>query len=74
MNRVYIEGAFQVALIEKNPLSSAGDVKRHRFDFWVGKITWSRAQQPTPIFLPGESPHGQGSLADYSPGGQKSRT
>ena len=23
---------------------------------WVGKIPWGRAQQPTPIFLPGESP------------------
>jgi len=24
--------------------------------FWVGKIPWRRAWQPTPIFLPGESP------------------
>ena len=23
---------------------------------WVGKIPWSRAWQPTPVFLPGESP------------------
>ena len=22
---------------------------------WVGKIPWSRAWQPTPVFLPGES-------------------
>ena len=64
MNRVYIDGAFQVALIEKNPLSSAGDVKRCGFDSWVGKIPWSRAWQPTLVILPGESPHGQGSLAD----------
>ena len=34
-------------------------------DPWVGKIPW-RAQQPTPVFLPGES-HGQRSLAGYSP-------
>ena len=27
-----------------------------RFDPWVGKIPWSRAWQPTPVFLPGESP------------------
>ena len=32
--------------------------KRRRFDPWVGKIPWRRAQQPTPVFLPGES-HGQ---------------
>ena len=31
------------------------------FDSWVGKIPWRRAQQPTPVFLPGES-HGQRSL------------
>ena len=29
------------------------------------KILWSRKQQPTPVFLPGES-HGQRSLAGYS--------
>ena len=32
---------------------------RHRtpgFDPWVGKIPWRRAWQPTPAFLPGESP------------------
>ena len=23
---------------------------------WVGKIPWRRARQPTPVFLPGESP------------------
>ena len=28
-------------------------------DSCVGKIPWSRAWQPTPVFLPGES-HGQG--------------
>ena len=26
------------------------------FDSWVGKIPWGRAWQPTPVFLPGESP------------------
>ena len=28
--------------------------KRHGFDPWVWKIPWRRAQQPTPVFLPGE--------------------
>ena len=32
------------------------------FGTWVRKISWRRAWQPTPVFLPGES-HGQRSLA-----------
>ena len=39
---------------------------RHRFDSWVGKISWRRAWQPTPVFLPGES-HGQRSLVACGP-------
>ena len=34
----------------KNPPVSAA--KRRRFDPWVRKIPWSRAWQPTPVFLP----------------------
>ena len=30
--------------------------KRRWFNPWFGKIPWSRAWQPTPVFLPGESP------------------
>ena len=30
--------------------------RRLRFDPWVRKIPWKRAWQPTPVFLPGESP------------------
>ena len=37
---------------------------------WVRKITWRRAWQLTPLFLPGES-HGQRSLVGYSPWGRK---
>ena len=36
--------------------------KRPRFDLCVGKITWRREWQPTPVFLPGKF-HGQRSLA-----------
>ena len=39
-------------------------------DPWVGKIPWRRKRQPTPVFLPGESP-GQRSLVSYSPCGHK---
>ena len=38
--------------------ASAGTYKRCGFDSWVGKISWRRKWQPTPVFLPGES-HGQ---------------
>ena len=30
--------------------------RRLGFDLWVGKISWRRAWQPTPLLLPGESP------------------
>ena len=26
----------------KNPFANAGDVKRHEFDPWVGKISWEK--------------------------------
>ena len=40
---------------------------------WVGKISWRRKWQPTPVFLPGEF-LGQRSLVGYSPWGQESWT
>ena len=54
-------------MVKKN---SACQCRRCRFDPWVGKISWRRAQQPTRVFLPGEF-HGQRSLASYSPQGRK---
>ena len=44
--------------------------KRGRFDPWVRKIPWRRAELPTPVFLPEES-HGQRSLMGYSLWGHK---
>ena len=52
----------------KEPTCQCRQRQRQGFDPWVGKIPWQRAQQPTPVFLPGES-HGQRSLAGYSPQG-----
>ena len=49
-----------MALVVKNLCASAGDIRDS------GSIPWRRKQQPTPVFLPGES-HGQWSLAGYSP-------
>ena len=39
--------------------------KSHRFDPWVGKISWRRKWKPTPVCLPGKS-HGKRSLVGYS--------
>ena len=44
--------------------------RRCGFHPGVGKIPWKRAQQPTPVFLPGDS-HVQRSLAGYSPWGSQ---
>ena len=44
--------------------------KRRQFDSRVGKVSWRRARQPTPVFLPGES-NGQRSPAGYSVWGRK---
>ena len=41
-----------------------------RFNPWVGKISWRRKWQPTPVFLPGKS-HGWWNLVGYSPWGRK---
>ena len=52
---------------------SACQCRRHRrcgFDPWIGKISWRRKWQLTPVFLPGKS-HGQRSLASYSPQGRQ---
>ena len=41
----------------KNPPANAGDAgKRGRFNPWVGKISWRRKWQPTPVFLLGKIP------------------
>ena len=45
-------------------------MRRPRFNSWVGKISWRRKWQHTPVLLPGES-HGQRSLVGYSPWGLK---
>ena len=63
-------GASQVALVVKNLLANAGDDDRHRFNPRVGKIPWRRAEQLTPVVLPGES-HGHRTLEGYSPRGCK---
>ena len=53
-----------MALVVKTLRANAGDIRD------AGSIPWRRKQQPTPVFLPGES-HGQWSLAGCSPWGCK---
>ena len=50
----------------KEPACQFRRHKRCGFSPWVRKILWMGAQQPTPVFLPGES-HRQRSLVGYSP-------
>ena len=50
----------------KNSSASAGRHKRCGFHLCVRQIPWRRAQQLTPIFLPGKF-HGWRSLVGYSP-------
>ena len=61
---------FPWSSLDKESACNAGGP---RFDHWVRKIPWRRKWQPTPVFLPGE-PHGQRSLAGFSPWGRNSRT
>ena len=59
-----------------NGKEQAYQCRRHKkcgFDPWVEKIPWRRAQQPTPVFLPGES-HGQRSWQATVYGVPKSQT
>ena len=63
---VFVSRASQGALVKNLP-ANAGDM-RCGFNPWSRKISWRRAWQPTPVFLPGES-HGQRSLEGYSPRG-----
>ena len=70
-NTIYTSWAFQVALMVKNLPNNAVDM-RCGFDLSVRKIPWRRTQQPTPVFLFGES-HGQRSLVGYSSRGHRVR-
>ena len=49
---------------------SACQCRRLRFNPWVGKISWRRKWQPTPVLLHGKS-HGQRSLVGCSPWARK---
>ena len=47
--------ASKMGVAVKNPSANEGDI-RLRFNPWVGNIPRRKARQPTPLFLPEESP------------------
>ena len=55
---------------DKEPVCQCRRHKRRGFYPWVRKIPWRRKWQPTPALLLGR-PHGQRSLAGYSPWGSQ---
>ena len=58
------DGASQVAQWQRIHLPMQ-EHKRHRFDPWIGKVSWSRKWQPIPIFFSGKF-HGQRNLEGLS--------
>ena len=58
--------ASQVALVVKNPLADARDVRDAGSIPGSGRSPGGASWQPSPVFLPRKS-HGQRSLMGYSP-------
>jgi len=58
--------ASQVALVVKNLLANAGDIRDTGLIPGSERFPGGGQWQPTPVFLPGEY-HGQRSLVGYSP-------
>ena len=42
--------------VKNPPAMQERRCKRYGFNPWVGKMPWRKTWQPTPVFLPGESP------------------
>ena len=57
-------------LLVKNPPAKAGDTRDAGSIPGSGRSPGVREWQPTPVFLPGESGHGERSLAGCSPEGR----
>ena len=55
----------------KEPACQCRRRKRRGFDPWIGEIPWSRQWQPSPVFLPGESPWTEKSGLLQSMGSQR---
>ena len=64
-----LHGASLVAQLIKNLPA----VRESGFNSWIGKTLWMRAWQPTPVFLPVESPWTEESGVRQSMGSQRVR-
>ena len=67
---LHVEGFADFRLNGEESICQCRRHRRCEFDPWVGKLSWRRKWQPTPVFLPGEA-HEQRSLAGYNPCGPK---
>ena len=64
--------ASQVALVVKNPPANAGDTRDIEWILGLGRFSWRRSWQLTPVSLPGESPWTE-ELSMQSMGSQRVR-
>ena len=64
---------FPVCTSGKEPARQCRRPKRQGFNPWVRKISWRRAWQPTPVFLPRESPRAEEHGRLQSMGSQRVR-
>ena len=62
--------ASQMALVIKNLSASSGDLREAGSIPESGRSSGGGHDNPTPVFLPGES-HGQRGLVGYSPWGRR---
>ena len=53
---IYTLRGFRSGTSSKEPACRCRRHKRYSFDPWAGQIPWKREWQPTPVFLPRESP------------------
>ena len=65
-----IHWCFQSNSLVGQMVKNLSAMQETRFYPCVGKISWRRKWQPTPVFLPGKS-HGWRSLVGYSSWGRK---
>ena len=70
INCILINGSSPPALLVAQRVKRLPTSGRPGFYPWVGKISWKRKWQPTPVLLPGKS-YGWRSLVGYSPWGHK---
>ena len=66
ISHLHLTPGFPGGTVIKNLPANAGDARDSGLIPWIRKIPWSRDLQPTPVFMPGESP-GQRNQLGCSP-------